>query len=214
MDTSTFGLIARMCLQGLRLTLGIAVAGILIGTVIGSLAGYALQAENKIAKAISNAYIWVIRATPLVVQALYGYYVIPKLTNTNPGSTFVGVCVIALNSGAFISEIVRGALQGIDDGQREAGMSLGMTYTQTLIHVIIPPAFKAALPPLFNQFIISVKDTALLSIIAVDEMTHMAQNYMAMSFKYVEGYTILALFYLGIISVLILIQRQIERSMR
>ena len=145
-----------------------------------------------------------------MVQALYGYFVIPKLLGVDIGSTAVGIGVIALNSGAFISEIVKGALMSIDPGQKEAGASLGLTSAQTMIHLVIPPAFKAALPALFNQFIISVKDTALLSAIAVNEITHQAP----LSFKAIPTYTALAAFYLVILSVLIIVQKQIERKMR
>lgn len=203
-----------MLFSGLKLTLLIAAVGILLGFIIGSLAGYALQGKNRFAKFISNVYIWIIRGTPLMVQALYVYYVIPKLLHIDLPSIVVGIMVIAFNSGAFIAEIVRGALQGIDSGQKEAGLSLGLTNGQILRHIIIPPAFKSMLPSLFNQFIISVKDTALLSIIVVNEVTHQAQNYAALSFKIIPIYTTLALFYLAIISILIIIQKQVEKKMR
>lgn len=202
-----------MLLEGLKLTLVIAVLGILIGIVIGSVCGYLLQSEHKLGRGIAEIYIWIIRATPLMVQALYGYYVIPKQLGLDLSSATVGIMVIALNSGAFISEIVKGALAGIDPGQKEAGVSLGLTRAQTMLHVIIPPAFKAALPALFNQFIISVKDTALLTVIAVNEVTHQAQAYAALSFKVIPTYTTLAVFYLVILSLLIVGQRQIERKM-
>lgn len=213
MDLTFLNVLLPMMFQGLKLTFLIAIVGIAIGTVLGSLCGYALQGKSKIAKAIAEVYIWIMRATPLMVQALYGYYVIPKLLGIDLPSTTVGILVIALNSGAFISEIVKGALLGIDPGQKEAGYSLGLSNAQTLVHIIIPPAFKTALPALFNQFIISVKDTALLSIIAVNETTHMAQNYAALSFNMIPTYTTLAVFYLAILSVLIIVQKQIEKKM-
>lgn len=103
---------------------------------------------------------------------------------------------------------------GIDPGQKEAAFSLGLSNMQTMIHVIIPPAFKTALPALFNQFIISVKDTALLSVIAVNEITHMGQNYAALSFKMIPTYTTVAAFYLVLLSVLIVVQKQVEKKMR
>lgn len=214
MDMNFLKIILPMLFAGLKLTLIIAVAGIAIGTVIGSLCGYLLQSKFKIGKGIAEIYIWIIRATPLMVQALYGYYVIPKLIGIDLPSTTVGIMVIALNSGAFISEIVKGALMGIDPGQKEAGMSLGLTNAQTMIHIIIPPAFKTALPALFNQFIISVKDTALLTVIAVNEVTHQAQAYAALSFQVIPTYTTLAIFYLVILSILIIAQKQIEKKMR
>ena len=209
MDMTFLNVLLPMMFEGLKLTILIAVVGITIGFLIGSLCGYLLQSKYKIGKAIAEVYIWIIRATPLMVQALYGYFVIPKLLGVDIGSTAVGIGVIALNSGAFISEIVKGALMSIDPGQKEAGASLGLTSAQTM-----PPAFKAALPALFNQFIISVKDTALLSAIAVNEITHQAQAYAALSFKAIPTYTALAAFYLVILSVLIIVQKQIERKMR
>lgn len=202
-----------MLFRGLKVTLYIAILGILFGFIIGSLSGYALQGRNKITKGIANVYIWVIRGTPLVVQALYVYFVVPKLIHLDLSSNTAGIIVISLNSGAFISEIVRGALEGIDPGQKEAGMSLGLTHFQTLWHIIVPPAFKAMLPALFNQFIISVKDTALLSIIVVNEITKQLMNYQAITFNTIPTYTTGALFYLAIISILIIIQKQVEKKL-
>ena len=163
MDMKFLDVLLPMMFEGLKLTVLIAVVGIGIGFLIGSLCGYLLQSKYKVGKAIAEVYIWIIRATPLMVQALYGYFVIPKLVGVDISSTIVGIGVIALNSGAFISEIVKGALMGIDPGQKEAGASLGLTSSQTMLHLIIPPAFKSALPALFNQFITSVKDTGICS---------------------------------------------------
>lgn len=203
-----------MMFSGLKLTLYIAIFGIFLGFIIGSFVGYALQSNLKVAKAISEVYIWIIRGTPLIVQALYAYFVIPKMVGLDLSPNTVGVLVIALNSGAFISEIVKGALQNVDPGQGEAGLSLGLSKWQTMLHVIIPPALKSMLPALFNQFIISLKDTALLSVIAVNETTHLAQNYAALSFQTIPTYSTLALFYLALISVLIIIQKKVEKKMK
>lgn len=214
MDLSFLEVLLPMLIEGTKLTFLIAIVGIILGLCVGSICGYALQTKSKVIKGIAEVYIWIIRATPLMVQALYGYFVIPKLLGIDLGSTTVGIMVIALNSGAFISEIVKGALLGVDPGQKEAALSLGLSKAQTLTHVIIPPAFKTALPALFNQFIISVKDTALLSCIAVNEVTHMAQNYAALSLKAIPTYTALAVFYLVILSVLIIVQKQVEKKLR
>ena len=214
MDFGFLNVLLPMLFKGLKVTLLVAVSGILFGFLLGALAGFALQAKNKIAKGIANVYIWIIRGTPLIVQALYIYYVIPKLTGIDFSSNTAGILVITLNSGAFIAEIVRGALEGIDPGQREAGLSLGLTSAQTMLHIIIPPAVRSMLPALFNQFIISVKDTALLSVIVVNEITKQIQNYAAISFKTIEAYTTGAVFYLVLISILIILQKQVERKIR
>lgn len=214
MTTEFLQAIIPILLNGLGMTFYIALVGILIGIVIGSVCGFILQSKLWILKLVANAYIWIIRATPLMVQALYGYFVIPKLLGMDLSATTVGIMVIALNSGAFMSEIIKGALMGIDPGQKEAASSLGLSSVQTMIHVIIPPAFKVALPGLFNQFIISVKDTALLSCITVNELTHQAQNYASLSFNMIPTYTVLALFYLVIISLLIILQKWVEKKMK
>ena len=214
MNLSFLSVLLPMLFRGLKVTLYIAIIGIVLGSILGGITGFALQSNNKIAKFIANIYIWIIRGTPIIVQALYIYYVLPKLIGVDFSSNTAGIMVIAFNSGAFIAEIVRGALEGIDPGQREAGLSLGLTPSQTLWHLIVPPAFRSMLPALFNQFIISVKDTALLSVIVVNEITKQISNYTSTTFKTIEGYTTGALFYLFIISILILLQKQVERKIR
>lgn len=212
MDLSFLSTLLPMLFEGLKVTLAISILGILIGFAIGSVAGFSLQSKNAVAKKIAGVYIWIIRGTPLIVQALYVYFVIPELMNTDLEAFTCGVIVISMNSGAFIAEIVRGALEGIDIGQKEAGMSLGLTNTQTLWHVIVPPAFRSMIPALFNQFIISVKDTSLLSVITVNEITHNISIYASRSFKTIEAYTTGAVFYLVLISAMIILQKQVERK--
>lgn len=210
--------IAPMLMRGLKLTMEISVIGIVMGFLIGSVAGYALQGHNRLARRIGEVYIWIIRGTPLVVQALYVYFVLPEVISAvigsryNLASTTAGIIVISLNSGAFISAIVKGALEGVDIGQTEAGKTLGLTHRQILWHIVIPPAFKSMMPSLFNQFIISVKDTALLSIISVNEITRQTQNYVARTYNTIPAYTICALFYLALLSILMVLQKFIEKK--
>jgi len=214
MDLSFLKVLMPMLWTGLQVTLEVSIFGILFGLFLGCVFGFALQSKNRIAKVIANVYLWVIRGTPLIVQALYVYFVIPKITGVDLTSNVSGIIVISLNSGAFIAEIVRGSIEGIDIGQKEAGLSLGLTPFQTLIHIIVPPAFRSMLPALFNQFIITVKDTAILSVIVVNEITKQIQNYAAVSFNTIQAYSAGAVFYLVIISVLIIIQKQIERRIK
>ncbi len=212
MNVSFLSKLLPMLFAGLKVTILIALVGILRGFLLGAITGFILDSKYRILRGVANIYIWVIRGTPLIVQALYVYFVIPKLLGIDLESNTAGILVITLNSGAFIAEIVRGALNGIDPGQREAGIALGLTQSQTTWHIIVPPAFKSMLPALFNQFIISVKDTALLSVIVVNEITHQAQNYAALSYKTIPTYTTLALFYLFLISGLIILQKMVERK--
>ena len=216
--TQVLQVLVPMLCNGLKLTMEISVLGILFGFIIGSVTGYALQGHSKVAKAVAGVYIWVIRGTPLVVQALYMYFAIPALLSAILGynfdipSTTSGIIVISLNSGAFISTIVKGALEGVDIGQTEAGKSLGLKNSQVLWHLVVPPAFRSMLPALFNQFIISVKDTALLSMISVNEITRQTQNYIAMSFLTLQAYTVCALFYLVLLSILMVLQKMMEKK--
>lgn len=214
MDLSFLKVLTPMLLTGLKVTLEISILGIIFGFILGCISGFSLQCENKIAKTIANIYLWIIRGTPLIVQALYVYFVVPKIIGQDLNSNTAGIIVISLNSGAFMAEIVRGALQGIDPGQKEAGLSLGLTPFQTLWHIIVPPAFRSMLPALFNQFIITVKDTAILSVIVVNEITKQIENYASVTFNTIQAYTAGAVFYLAIISILIVLQKQIERRVR
>lgn len=220
MSMEFLSVIIPMLFRGLKVTMEIAIIGILLGFLLGCLSGYALQSKNKIARGIANIYIWIIRGTPLVVQALYVYFAVPALVTQITGERFVidsvvaGIVVITLNAGAFISAIVKGALESVDIGQREAGCALGLTKGQILLHIVIPPAFKSMIPGLFNQFIISVKDTALLSIISVNDITRQTQNYVARTYNTLPAYTACALFYLVLLSILMIVQKLVENRIK
>jgi glutamine transport system permease protein len=210
--------ILPMLFRGLKITMQIAMIGIVLGFLLGAVSGYALQSQNRIARGIANIYIWVIRGTPIVVQALYVYFAVPAIVTLitkerfTIDSTLAGIIVITLNAGAFISAIVKGALESVDYGQKEAGYALGLTKAQVLWHVVIPPAFKSMLPSLFNQFIISVKDTALLSMISVNDITRQTQNYVSRTYNTLPAYTACALFYLVLLSVLMILQKVVENK--
>lgn len=218
MSIEFLSMIVPMLLNGLLVTMKIASIGIVLGFVLGALSGYALQCDNIVAKGIANIYIWIIRGTPLVVQALYIYFAVPAIITLIKGERFVidselaGIICITLNAGAFISAIVKGALEGVDIGQKEAGSALGLTKSQILTHIIIPPAFKSMIPGLFNQFIISVKDTALLSMISVNDITRQTQNYVARTYNTLPAYTICAVFYLVLLSLLMILQKVVENK--
>lgn len=220
MSVEFLNTIGPMLFRGLKVTMYIALVGIFLGFILGAVTGYALQSKNKIAKGIANVYIWIMRGTPIVVQALYVYFAVPALITLVSGTRYTidsvvaGMIVITLNSGAFISAIVKGALESVDIGQREAGSALGLTHGQILLHIVIPPAFKSIVPGLFNQFIISVKDTALLSIISVDDITRQTQNYVARTYNTLPAYTACAVFYLILLSVLMILQKVVENKIR
>lgn len=198
---------------GLYYTLLISVLGLLIGFALGAIFGLGRISKNKLIFGISSVYVEVIRGTPVLVQAIWIFFALPLIIGFNFESVTAGVIVIALNSGAYIAEIVRGAVQSIEKGQMEAGRSLGLNSGQTMRHIIWPQAFKRMIPPLGNQFIISIKDTSLLSVILVPELIFQGRLIAANHFNAVEIYTTVALFYLAINFSLSLILRYIERRL-
>lgn len=198
---------------GLYYTLLISVIGLIIGFVLGGIFGLGRISKNKLLYGLASIYIEVVRGTPVLVQAIWVFYALPLITGYNMESVTAGIVVISINSGAYIAEIVRGAVQSIDKGQHEAGRSLGLTSQQTMAHIIWPQAFKRMIPPLGNQFIISIKDTSLLSVILVPELMFQGRLIASNYFNAVEIYTTVAVFYLAITLSLSYILRFIERRL-
>ncbi|GGK01969.1 glutamine ABC transporter permease [Lentibacillus kapialis] len=198
---------------GLYYTLLISVIGLLIGFILGAIFGLGRIAHNRIIRGISIVFIETIRGTPVLVQAIWIYYALPLIIQFELGSVTAGIIVIALNSGAYIAEIVRGAVQSIDQGQMEAGRSLGLNHGQAMRYIIWPQAFKRMIPPLGNQFIISIKDTSLLSVILVPELIFQGRLIAANHFNAVEIYTTVAVFYLAITLTLSFILQRMERRL-
>ena len=196
------------------MTIAIAVFGIMLGFVIGLLVGVARSGKNKFFYRLTGIYVAVIRGTPLMVQALYWYFAIPTMLDFNLPAFPAGILAIGLNSGAYISEIVRGAIQSIDPGQYEAGTCLGLSRFQISSSVIFPQALKIMLPSLGNQFIISIKDTSILTAIGVAEMTHQATRAVTSTFRTVEIYTTLAVMYFILCTVLSYLLKKLERRMK
>ena len=185
-------------LQGLYYTLLISVVGLVIGFVLGAIFGLGRISRSKILYGISAVYVEVLRGTPVLVQAIWIYFALPLIIGFNIPSLAAGIIVIGLNSGAYIAEIVRGAVQSVEKGQMEAGRSLGLSRHLTMRYVIWPQAFKRMIPPLGNQFIISIKDTSLLSVILVPELIFQGRLIASNHFNAVEIYTTVAIFYLVI----------------
>ncbi len=201
-------------LEGLKTTMLIAISGILMGFIIGLLVGLIRCGKHNILYRIAGLYIGIIRGTPLMVQALYLYFAIPMMLQFDISALASGIIAIGLNSGAYISEIVRGAIQSIDLGQNEAGVCLGLSKFQITVSIILPQAIKIMLPSLCNQFIISVKDTSILTVIGVAEMTHQATQAVSSTFRTVEIYTSLALIYLILNTALSFVLSRLERRMK
>lgn len=162
--------------DGFLNTIKVAVLGLIIGILIGSVIAVIRVAPkykliNRILDKICIVYVAIFRGTPIVVQLLLAYYVIlPSLGIRGVGSLSVGVAVFGMNSGAYVSEIMRGGLNSVDKGQMEAGRAVGLSYATTMIKIIIPQAIKNILPTLGNEFITLIKETSVLSFIAVNDL--------------------------------------------
>lgn len=200
-------------MQGIKYTIFITISGILIGLLLGVIFGFGRISSNFIIYGLSSIYVQVLRGTPIMIQALYIYFAIPMLLSIEINPLVAGITAIALNAGAYIAEIVRGAVNSIDKGQIEAGRSLGLNQFQTMYKIVWPQAFKRMIPPLGNQFIISLKDTSLLTVIGVGELTRQGTIVVATNFRAVEIYTMVAILYLIMTLSITFILRLIEKRM-
>ncbi|GHE21226.1 amino acid ABC transporter permease [Halomonas urumqiensis] len=198
-------------LPGIPWTLLISFGGLAIGFLIGIVFGLMRISRSRLMRIPAIFYIEVFRGTPILVQVLFIFYGLPQLLGGPINALTAGIAAIAVNSGAYISEVVRGGVQSIERGQREASLSLGLSRTQAFRYVIWPQAFRRMIPPLGNQGIISIKDTSLFSVIGVGELVRQGQIYIATTFTALEVYFMVALLYLAITWTLSLVLRFLEQ---
>ncbi len=182
--------------------------GCVIGFFIGIFFGLLRISPVRWLRWPAVVYVEVFRGTPILVQVLFIFYGLPQLLGGPINALVAGIAAIAVNSGAYISEIVRGGVQSIERGQREASLSLGLSRVQAFRYVIWPQALRRMIPPLGNQGIISIKDTSLFSVIGVSELVRQGQIYIATTFTALEVYFMVALMYLAITWTLSLVLRQ------
>lgn len=182
------------------LTLELTAGAVAIGVIIGLFMALARLSKTKIVRAAAIGYIDFFRGTPLLVQIFLVYFLIPRIlhweTLPDDYQYFAGIIAMGLNSGAYIAEIFRAGIQSIDRGQTEAARSLGMTHSQAMRYVILPQAFKRVIPPLGNEFIALLKDSSLLSIIAIQELFYSGKIIAGRTFQPIPMYISVALYYL------------------
>ncbi len=206
-------------LIGLYTTLKVSIIGIIFGIIIGLVAGLARISENPAFKWWSIIYIELIRGSPLLVQIFIWYFVLGTLINTllarqglqQLPPLYYGIASLAFFAGAYVAEIVRAGIQSIHRGQMEAARSLGMTYAQAMRYVILPQAFRRILPPLAGQFISLIKDSSLLGIIAIRELTKATREVVTTSLQPFELWFVCALLYLVLTFGLSMLMQYLER---
>ena len=199
-------------------TLLLALLSLFFASIIGVVFGILGVLNNKICRKIERVFVDVIRGVPLLVLALYLYFGIPMFINAIIGGGFtlsklqVGVIALSLNCGAYMAEIIRAGILSVDKGQVEAARSLGLPYSKTMRKIILPQAVRTMVPTIINQFIITLKDTSILSAIGFPELVNSAKNVVGVTFMSFQTYSIVALMYLVVILLLTNLSRYIERK--
>jgi len=181
-------------LTGAKLTVQLTSIAVFFGTILGTLAGIA-RISSGLFKAVSAAYIDVIRGTPLLVQTFIIFYGLPSIIQRPIPAYVAAVLALSINSGAYVGEIVRAGIQSIDRGQWEAAASLGHSRLQTMGYIILPQALKRTLPPLGNEFIALLKDSSLVSVIALEELVRKGQIIIGRTFRPFEIWLAVAMIY-------------------
>ncbi|CAB3662590.1 MULTISPECIES: glutamine ABC transporter permease GlnP [Achromobacter] len=201
-------------LTGTLMTIKITFWGLAGGFLLGALSGVTRAYGNAILSGIAQVYVAVIRGTPIVVQVMFIYFALPLLADIRVDAEFAAIATLIINSGAYISEIVRGALLSVHKGLKEAGQAMGLPFHKILLHIIGPVAFRRMIPPLGNQCIISLKDSSLFIVIGVAELTRQGQEIMASNFRAVEIWSAVAIIYLILTGLMALTLHLVEKRMR
>jgi polar amino acid transport system permease protein len=195
-------------LTGLYVTLKISIISIVFAIIIGITAGIARISSNPVLKKLSITYIELIRGTPLLVQIFIFYFFIGTVLGLNRMTA--GIAALAVFAGAYLAEIVRAGIQSIHKGQMEAARSLGMNYYQAMRYVILPQALKRTLPPMAGQFISLIKDSSLVSVIAITDLTKAGREVVTNTFSPFEVWFTVALMYLVLTSTLSYLVQRLE----
>jgi len=198
-------------LEGLQVTLYIFIIAVIVGFLIGLVVALMRLSPLNILNAIAIIYIDVIRGTPFIVQLFFIYFGLNSLEWLSMDRMYAGILTVAINAGAYFAEIIRAGIQSIDKGQTEAARSLGMTGRQTMVQIILPQAFRRMLPTITNQSIISLKDTSLLSIIGIADLTQQGQVQQSTTFEPFIVWSVVGLMYFVIIYLLSFVAKFLER---
>ena len=166
--------------------------------------------DNKLFILLAKIYIDIMRGSPLIVLAFFIYFGIPQLTGLTFGAATAGIITLSLNATAYVAEIIRGGIQAVDIGQVEAGRSLGLTKSVTMRKIILPQATKISLPSLINQFVITLKDTSILSVIGLVELTQTGKIIIARTYQSGNMWVIVGIMYIVLIKVLTVLSDRIE----
>ncbi len=208
-------------------TLLLALCGLFFACIIGLIVGLMSVVKNRACNIIATIFVDVIRGVPMIVLAFYVFFAVPMLLNNimhlntllglNSQITLsalqAGTICLALNCGAYMAEIIRAGIESVDKGQMEAARSLGLSYWKAMAKVVLPQAIRTMIPSIINQFIITLKDTSILSVIGFPELVHTAKNVVANTMSAFQVWSIVALMYLIVITLLSRLAKRVERRL-
>lgn len=199
-------------MEGLKWTVLATLVAVVAAFILGIVFGFARISRIAPLRWLATAYVYVFRGTPILIQAFFIYFALPAMTGIKFDSFTAGALTLSLNAGAYMTEIVRSGIQAVDPGQAEASRSLGLGYWTTMRKVVLPQAFKIMIPSFVNQGIITLKDTSLLSVISLAELTFQSKQIIASTYLSAQVLTVVALIYFTLITLLTLLANRLERK--
>ncbi|MDO4608967.1 MAG: amino acid ABC transporter permease [Clostridia bacterium] len=208
-----------LLLESMGQTLLLALCGLFFACIIGLIFGMLSVLKNPVCRGISTTFVYVIRGVPMIVLAYFIFFGVPYFFNNFLGidaqltALQAGTICLALNCGAYMAEIIRAGIQSVDKGQMEAARSLGLPYWRAMCRVVLPQAIKTMIPSIINQFIITLKDTSILSVIGFPELVNSTKNVVANTFMVFQAWTIAAVMYLVVITLLSVLAKRLERRL-
>ncbi len=213
---STYG---ELLLQAMGKTLTMAFYSLIFACIVGLFFGILSVLKNKVCKAIAQVFVDIIRGVPMIVLAYFVFFGIPYACKNLLGFNLVfsalqaGIICLSLNCGAYMAEIIRAGIQSVPSGQMEAARSLGLSYWTAMRQIVLPQAIRTMIPSIINQFIITLKDTSILSIIGFPELVNSAKSVVAITFKSFQVWAIVGVMYLIVITILSKIAKVLERRL-
>jgi glutamine transport system permease protein len=216
-DTGFFGLLKESfpsLMSGLQMTLILTVVSLVIALILGVVFGLFQVSKNKLLRVIATIYVDIFRGTPLIVQAFFIYFGIPAALDIRITAVVAGLITLSLNAGAYMAEIVRGGIQSVEKGQMEAARSLGLPYGKAMSKVVLPQAIRIMIPSFINQFVITLKDTSILSIIGINELTQSGKIIIARNLESFQMWLIVGVIYFIIIMILTKVSNALERRIK
>ena len=203
-----------LLIAGAGITVEITAMSVFLGLIIGCMVGIARLCNIKPIRYIANVYVDFIRGTPLLVQIFLVYFALPGIIGSRVDPFVAAISACSINSGAYIAEIFRAGIQSIDKGQMEAGRSLGMSWAQTMRYIIMPQAFKRIIPPLGNEFIVLLKETAVVGYIGLSDLTYAANTVGGNTYEYLYPLLLAAAIYLIMVMFFSYLVGRLERRLR